>query len=155
MKKRLLCCLLAAVIFTGSRMGLAPLSRAADDMTTSQKMIDVLKRMDGFAPRAYWDHSQWTVGYGTRCPNDMLDEYDASTGRDITEEEAEALLHEMLQDFEDEVNAFADNYSLNLTQYEFDALVSFTYNCGGSWTYKEGSSMHMAIRAGLPDTDQV
>ena len=155
MKKRLLCCLLAAVIFTGSLMGLAPLSRAADNMTTSQKMIDVLKRMEGFAPRAYWDHSQWTVGYGTRCPNDMLDEYDASTGRDITEEEAEALLHEMLQDFEDEVNAFADNYSLNLTQYEFDALVSFTYNCGGSWTYKEGSSMNMAIRAGLTDTDLV
>ena len=155
MKKRLLCCLLAVVICAGSIIGLAPRSQAADAMTVSQKMIDMLKKVEGFAPRAYWDHSQWTVGYGTRCPNDMLDVYDASTGRDITEEEAETLLHEMLQDFEDEVNQYIDNYSLSLTQYEFDALVSFTYNCGGSWTYNDQSSLNRAIRAGLTGTDLV
>ena len=86
MKRRLLGCLLAAVILTGSVLGLAPRSRAVDAMVVSQQMIDVLKKMEGFAPRAYWDYSQWTVGYGTRCPNDMLDDYDAATGRDITEE---------------------------------------------------------------------
>ena len=155
MKKRLLCCLLAVAIFIGSCMALAPHSRAADDMTVSKKMIEVLKKVEGFAPRAYWDHSQWTVGYGTRCPNDMLEVYDAETGRDITEEEAEDLLQEMLRDFEEEVNNLIRQYSLNLTQHEFDALVSFTYNCGGSWTYKEGSSMNMALRAGLTGTDLV
>ena len=155
MKKRLLCCLLAVAIFIGSCMALAPHSRAADDMTVSKKMIEVLKKVEGFAPRAYWDHSQWTVGYGTRCPNDMLEVYDAETGRDITEEEAEDLLQEMLRDFEEEVNNLIRQHSLNLTQHEFDALVSFTYNCGGSWTYKEGSSMNMALRAGLTGTDLV
>ena len=155
MRKRLLCCLLAVLILTGSLVGLAPRTLAADDMTTSQQLIDVLKRMEGFAPRAYWDHSQWTVGYGTRCPNDMLDDYDASTGRDITEEEAEELLQKMLKDFEDEVNNFIDRYDLSLTQYEFDALVSFTYNCGGAWTYNSKSSLSMAIRAGLTGTNLI
>lgn len=155
MKRRLLCCLLAAVILAGSVIVLAPPSRAADAMVISQQMIDVLKKMEGFAPRAYWDHTQWTVGYGTRCPNDKLDDYDAATGRDITEEEAQALLQEMLRDFEDEVNSFIRKYGLSLTQYEYDALVSYTYNCGGAWTYNEQSNMNMAVRAGLTGTDLV
>ena len=155
MKKRSLCCLLAVLILAGVFSCFAPLSLAADEMRTSQKMINVLKKMEGFAPRAYWDHSQWTVGYGTRCPDDMLEEYDADTGRDITEAEAEALLQEMLRDFEGEVNNFINKYSLSLTQYEFDALVSYTYNCGGAWTYREHSAMNMAIRAGVTGTDLV
>ena len=155
MKRRLLGCLLAAVILTGSVLGLAPRSRAVDAMVVSQQMIDVLKKMEGFAPRAYWDYSQWTVGYGTRCPNDMLDDYDAATGRDITEEEAEALLQEMLRGFEKEVNRFIEKYGLSLTQYEYDALVSYTYNCGGAWTYNPQSSMNLAVRAGLTGTDMV
>ena len=124
-------------------------------MSASKQMIDVLKKMEGFAPRAYWDHSQWTVGYGTRCPNDKLSTYDASTGRDITEAEAEALLQEMLRDFEDDVNNFINKYGLSLTQYEFDALLSFTYNCGGAWTYNEKSTLNLAVRAGLTGTDLV
>ena len=155
MKRRLLGCLLAAVILTGSVLGLAPRSRAGDAMVVSQQMIDVLKKMEGCAPRAYWDYSQWTVGYGTRCPNDMLDDYDAATGRDITEEEAEALLQEMLRGFEKEVNRFNEKYGLSLTQYEYDALVSYTYNCGGAWTYNPQSSMNLAVRAGLTGTDMV
>lgn len=155
MKKRLLCCLLAALILTLSLVGLAPRSRAAEAMTVSRQMLDMLKKMEGFAPRAYWDNSQWTVGYGTRCPNEMLSTYDASTGRDITEEEAESLLQEMLLDFEDDVNNFIQRYGLSLTQYEFDALVCFTYNCGGSWAYNEKSNINMAVRAGLAGSDFV
>ena len=155
MKKRLLCCLLAVCILAGTFMGLAPRSRAVEAMSASKQMIDVLKKMEGFAPRAYWDHTQWTVGYGTRCPNDKLSTYDASTGRDITEAEAEALLQEMLRDFEDDVNNLINEYGLSLTQYEFDALLSFTYNCGGAWAYNEKSTLNLAVRAGLTGTDLV
>lgn len=155
MKKRLLCCLLAAVMILGSVAALSPRSRAADTMTASQQLIDMLKKIEGFAPRAYWDYSQWTVGYGTRCPNDKLATYDAATGRDITEEEAEELLQQMLLDFETEVNQLIQRYSLSLSQYEFDALVCFTYNCGGAWTYNENSAMHRAVRYGLTGTDLV
>ena len=54
-------------------------------LSASQEMIDIIKDFEGFRSQAYWDNSQWTVGYGTRCPDDMLEEYDADTGRDITE----------------------------------------------------------------------
>ena len=155
MKKRLLCCLLAAVILAGSMAALSPRSLAADPMTTSKQLIEVLKKMEGFAPRAYWDHGQWSVGYGTRCPDDKLATYDAATGRDITEAEAVALLQQMLLDFETEVNNYIQRYSLSLSQHEFDALVSFTYNCGGAWTHKEGSALNRAIRSGLSGTDLV
>lgn len=152
MKKRLFCCLLAAVILLGSVAILSPRSRAADNMTASAQLIEILKKIEGFAPRPYWDYSQWTVGYGTRCPNEMLEEY---SNRDITEAEAEALLQQMLKDFENEVNKLIQKHGLSLTQYEFDALVTFTYNCGGAWTYNENSAMNRAVRYGFSGTDLV
>ena len=152
MKKRLFCCLLAAVILMGSVLALSPRSRAADNMTSSQQLIDMLKKIEGFAPRPYWDYSQWTVGYGTRCPDEMLETY---LNRDITEAEAEALFREMLLSFETEVNKLIQKYGLSLTQYEFDALVAYTYNCGGAWTYNENSAMNRAVRYGFTGTDLV
>ena len=152
MKKRLFCCLLAAVILLGSVAILSPRSRAADNMTASAQLIEILKKIEGFAPRPYWDYSLWTVGYGTRCPNEMLEEY---SNRDITEAEAEALLQQMLKDFENEVNKLIQTHGLSLTQYEFDALVTFTYNCGGAWTYNENSAMNRAVRYGFSGTDLV
>lgn len=44
----------------------------------------------------------------------------------ITIEEAEDLLIEDLQYFEDRINSL----KLKLTQYQFDAVVSFCFNCG-------------------------
>lgn len=155
MKKRLLCCLLAALILLTAVSAMAPRSLAADTMTTSKQLIAVLKKMEGFAPRAYWDNSQWSVGYGTRCPDDKLSTYDAATGRDITEAEAEALLQQMLLGFETDVNNLIQRYSLSLSQYEFDALVCFTYNLGGAWTYNEDSALNRAVRSGLTGTDLV
>ena len=155
MKRRWLCALLAAVLIVSTLSGLSLRTGAVETMTTSQQMIDVIKQMEGFARRVYWDNSQWTVGYGTRCPNEMLEEFDPDTGRDITVEEAEALLRSMMLDFEDEVNALIRRYDLSLTQYEFDALVSFTYNCGGSWTYNSDSTLNMAVRSGATGTDLI
>lgn len=152
MKKRLLCCLLAAVMILGSVAALSPHSRAADTMTASAQLVDMLKKIEGFAPRPYWDYSQWTVGYGTRCPDELLETY---SNRDITEAEAEALFREMLLSFETEVNKLIQKHGLSLTQYEFDALVAFTYNCGGAWTYNENSAINRAVRYGFTGTDLV
>ena len=44
----------------------------------------------------------------------------------ITVEEAEELLAEDLEHFEDQLNSL----KLDLKQYEFDALISFIFNCG-------------------------
>ena len=156
MNRRWLCGLLAAVMLVSVLSGLPLRTDAAETMTSSQAMIDVLKKMEGLAKRRFWDNSQWTVGYGTRCPSDMMDEYaPGDTGRDITEEEAEKLLRDMLTSFENTVNNFAEKYDLRFTQSEFDALVSLTYNCGGSWTKDEDGILSMAIRSGATGTDLI
>ena len=131
MKKRLFCCLLAAVILLGSVAILSPRSRAADNMTASPQLIEILKKIEGFAPRPYWDYSQWTVGYGTRA-----------SGPDVTvtRSEAEKLLRKALTNtYEPVVNDFCKKNGKQPTQQQFDALLDLTYNAGGSWT--TGSSV--------------
>lgn len=95
-------------------------------MSASQEIIDVIKDFEGFRSTPYWDNSQWTVGYGTRC-----------SGPDVrvTRAEAEVLLREMLDDdFEPVVNNFCKKNGKQPTQQQFDALLDLTYNAGGSWT---------------------
>lgn len=108
-------------------------------MTSSQSLVDLIKDCEGFTKEPYWDHGQWTVGYGTACgyaddksdiPKEILD--------GVTEEEAEAMLMEYLAgSAEKEVNAFYKGIGRQPTQQQFDAMVDFTYALGGSWMYEE------------------
>lgn len=123
----------------------APFRVNAATMTSSDAFISILKTMEGFSKYPYQDGPQWTVGYGTRCPDDKLEEYKTNG---ITEAEAQALLEDMLADFENTVNNFASKNSLALSQQQFDALVSFTYNCGGAWTTNSTSTINKAVREG-------
>ena len=122
MKRRALILMLALVMV----LGMLPVTAfAASDMETSDDCVDVIKYFEGFSKYPYWDYSQYTVGYGTRCPDDKLDEY---MENGITKSEAEALLQKELRSTETTLNKFNDKYDLNLSQHQFDALVSFTYN---------------------------
>lgn len=107
---------------------------------TSLKMsdegIEMIKSFEGFSKKPYWDVNQWTVGYGTYCPSDKLEEYKANG---IPEEEADALLRGHVASYEKAVNYFSEKYDRELTQYEFDALVCFTYNLGSGWIYQSGN----------------
>lgn len=152
MKGRWLCGLLAAVMLVSVLSGLPLRTNAVETMTSSEDMVNILKKMEGFHAKPYWDNTQWTVGYGTRCPSDKLEEYKANG---IPEEEAEALLRKMLLSFENEVNNFAKKYNLTFKQHEFDALVSLTYNCGGGWLRDTSGILNQAIRSGAQGTDLI
>ena len=89
MMKRLTSFLLAIVLLAGLVFIQAPTAHAASNMTVSDSMVEVLKQNEGFARKPYNDYGQYTVGYGTRCPDDMLDYY---MQNGITEEAAETLL---------------------------------------------------------------
>ena len=115
-------------------------------MTVSDDFIAVLKKMEGFHPVAYWDYSQWTIGYGTKCPEGKEKYY--TEDNPLTEQEAVKMLRDELAYFEKVVNDFAKKYNLKFKQHQFDALVSFSYNCGGSWVREEDGYFHTAIRAG-------
>ena len=101
-------------------------------MTSSDDFIEVLKKMEGFHGVAYWESSQWTIGYGTRCPEGKETYY--TKDNPMTEEEAVELLRQELLKHETVVNNFAEKYELEFTQNQFDALVSLSYNCGSGWS---------------------
>ena len=148
MRKRWLCGLIALAMVLAMVPGAGTVVGATETsgaMTVSDEFVEVLKTMEGFYAYAQWDYKQYTVGYGTRCPDDKLEYY---RNNPITEEEAVELLHQELAGFENTVNSFASKYGLTFTQNEFDALVSFSYNCGGNWTNDTAGYLNTAVRTG-------
>ncbi len=149
MKKRIISYILAAcLVLTLIPMG-AVTANAASTFKASDEMVRVLKEFEGFSLHPYWDYSQWTVGYGTRVPDGKLAEYKANG---IPREEAEALLAEFLETMGEAVNSFADKFGLSLTQAQFDALLSLSFNCGTSWLYKP-STLRTAVVEGWTGDD--
>ncbi len=91
-------------------------------MWTSKRGVDLIKSFEGFSSVAIQlkGEQYYTIGYGHYGP-------DVRPGQRMTREEAEILIRKDLQKFEAWVTQYAP-WPLN--QNEFDALVSFTYNCG-------------------------
>ena len=91
-------------------------------LKTSEKGINLIKRFEGLRKTAYLCPSGiWTIGYGhTRG---------VRKGDIITEEQATAFLIEDVQIVESTVNSINATYNYNFNQNEFDALVSFGFNC--------------------------
>lgn len=92
-------------------------------MKTSQRGINLIKEFEGLRLTAHkCPAGVYTIGYGhTRG---------VKRGMKITEEEASAFLTADLRNSEKAVERYGDVYHWN--QNEFDALVSFTFNCGAS-----------------------
>ena len=91
-------------------------------MKTSQDGIDLIKKFEGCRLQAYKPvatEKYYTIGYGHYGP-------DVKAGQMITHAQAEAYLRADLEKFENAVNGTGRAFS----QPEFDALVSFSYNCG-------------------------
>ena len=143
MKKRYISVFLAVLLVLTMVTPLVETAEAASTMAVSEDLVRVLKTMEGFNAKPYWDYGQWTVGYGTECPADKLEEYKANG---IPETEAQKLLDKELDRFESAVNSFADKYGLKLKQHEFDALVSFSYNCGEGWMSETTGYFNTAVR---------
>jgi len=91
-------------------------------MKTSQNGIELIKKFEGCRLDAYKavpTEKYYTIGYGHYGE-------DVKKGMVITHAQAEAYLRKDIEKFEKAVNAL----TFNLNQNQFDALVSFTYNCG-------------------------
>lgn len=122
-------------------------------LTASDNCIKVLKAEEGFSRTPYWDFTQYTVGYGSSCPADMVEYY---TQNGITEAEAETLLRNHLVSIERDIHVkMIDRYGLDLSQNQFDALVLFSYNCGTAWAYETGGTFHQAIAASATGNDLI
>lgn len=94
-------------------------------MQTSEKGIALIKQFEGCKLTAYQDSvGIWTIGYGWTQP---VDGKPIRAGMTIKQETAERLLKTGLVSYESDVSRLV---KVGLTQGQFDALVSFTYNLG-------------------------
>ena len=143
--KRVLSAVLAAVLIVGLFAGVPIRANAITQMSASEDCINFIKQIEGFHAIPYWDYAQWTVGFGTACPGKDLARY---LEEGIPVEEAEALLQKMTADFDREINKFMTRNNLQLTQQQYDALFSLTYNLGASWLYNSGSKLVQAVLNG-------
>ena len=95
-------------------------------MNNSRRGIDLIKKYEGFRDTAYLcPAGVWTIGWGTTIINGVK----IKEGDRITIEKANVALLADIKKFETIVNS---RIKINLTQNKFDALVSHTYNTGGS-----------------------
>lgn len=92
-------------------------------MKISDKGLELIKSFEGLSLKAYPDPGTGgepiTIGYGHTGGVKLGDE--------ITQEEADELLRLDVHRFEECVN---ESVEVEMTQGMFDALVSFSYNCG-------------------------
>jgi lysozyme len=104
-------------------------------MALDETYLDKIRKLEGFYKKPYWDHKQWSVGYGSRAsgPNDVVDEAEAE--RRLNSEMGGAA-------------ELVDRFAPGLDQGTRAALVSLTYNAGNKWME---SGLGQAIKSGNLD----
>ena len=94
-------------------------------MIISANGINLIKEYERYFPEAYrCPKGVWTIGWGSTRYSDGSP---VRQGDKITTDHAERLLHEHLFLLESEVSSVL---KVPVSQCQFDALVSFAYNCG-------------------------
>ena len=90
-------------------------------MKTSSKGVSLIKSFEGCRLKSYkCPAGVWTIGFGHTAG--------VKEGDTITQEQADEYLRNDLAKYEKAVMNYDGIYHFN--QNQFDALVSFTYNCG-------------------------
>lgn len=109
------------------------------NMKLSQSGADFIQRHEGLRVEAYKDvGGLWTIGYGHLLPQDK-----DWSGHRITIEEAKQMFAFDVKEAEDAVNRLV---KVPLTQNQFDALVSWTFNLGAG--NLEKSTMLQVLNSG-------
>jgi len=89
-------------------------------MKTTQEGLSLIKKFEGCRLESYLCSANvLTIGYGHTAG--------VKDGDTITKKEAEDLLAEDIEEFEDYVNNLVE---VELKPYEFDALIAWTFNLG-------------------------
>lgn len=89
----------------------------------TRKIIDFIKGFEKCKHHAYLPtpNDRWTIGWGSTGP-------DVLPGMRWTQQECDARFDRDIEDFAKGVNFLVDGAPTS--QCQFDALVSFAYNCG-------------------------
>ncbi len=116
-------------------------------LKTSRECIEMLKDMEGYLSKPAGDYAQYSIGYG--CNIKYLKQHHESleiSAEDLQkvlsstdanyilkEDKAEALMMYVLVEVEEKLDKFLEKHNILLNQYQYDSLVSFTYNLGYGW----------------------
>ena len=96
-------------------------------MKVSQNGIELIKLFEGCKLKSYkCPAGVWTIGFGNTF---YLDGSKVLMGQKISQAEADMLLLKLLPKYEATVDR---NIKVTVTQNQYDALVSFCWNCGSS-----------------------
>ena len=96
-------------------------------MKTSEKGLDLIKQFEGFKDYVYiCPAGKPTIGYGHVIDSKLVALTKAAPR--MTREKAEQLLKGDVKEAEDAINS---SVKVNISQGQFDALVSLIYNWGG------------------------
>ncbi|MFI8379618.1 lysozyme [Leeuwenhoekiella sp. NPDC079379] len=94
-------------------------------MRIGTKGIELIQKYEGFRNNAYLDVKGIpTIGWGNTYYQDNTN---VRLGDSITRKQGDEMFLLILKRYEDEVNKYVTS---KINQSQFDALVSFTYNCG-------------------------
>ena len=136
MKRKFACVMMALVLVISLLPVGAIHTQAASNLNYSEYVVSLIKQFEGFSASAYWDVNQWTIGYGTT----------GYAGQTISEAEADLVLRDRLNTINQKINQFTANNNLYLNQYQHDALISFSFNCGTDWTTQGGRFFEAVTR---------
>ncbi|MEA4823950.1 MAG: GH25 family lysozyme [Clostridiaceae bacterium] len=109
------------------------------DMQPTERLAEFIKEWEGFTATPISDYQGWSIGYGTNGTWESLPDT-------ITEEEAEILMRQELTECAASVNTYLARWNVMISQTQFDALVSMTYNLGSGWM--NGCRLATAIQDG-------
>ena len=88
--------------------------------------VDMIVSFEGFDPNPYWDHAQWSIGYGSYAGS--RNQNQRPNIGPISQAEGRAMLRNQLGSYERNVDSYNSRY--NWTPNERAALISFAYNIG-------------------------
>ena len=100
---------------------------ASKQYSVGTEGLALIKKLEGYRQYKYWDYNHYSIGYGTTCGAS-----DYPNG--ISEADATALLVEALAKHEVYLDNFLAEYDITVSQKQYDALLSFTYNLGDPWS---------------------
>ncbi len=122
-----------------------------ENSLVSSKCIDFIKSWEGFIKegKKYYDCvGVLTQGYG------LTGDEIKNLPEQISESEAAALLKKVVNNkYAKAIKDDLDSKGICLKQHEFDALVSFAYNCGTAGLL--GSTLYKNVIAGIRNKDTI